>query len=101
MSQILWSNFEREEGVDLGDVFLLLQDFSLMAKAAGGETDPWPDLFDVPNLTMEGDDVDPETLANIRAQSKDFLERHGGQLDENCQSILTALLTAGHRHVDE
>jgi hypothetical protein len=63
--------------------------------AAGGDTDAWPDLFDVPNLTMEGDDVGPETLALIRQQAADFLRHFGPALDAPRLSLLRALTRAG------
>jgi hypothetical protein len=73
MSQTLWVDSAADDGIDLGDSFALLADFAEMAHACGEDYDGYPDLFGVPGLTMDGDDVPPDQLAQIRAQAAEFL----------------------------
>lgn len=93
MSALLWVDTPKGVAIDLGSPLRLLGVFAEMERVAGDAYDEFADLFGVPDATMEdGEDVEPEWLADVQRQAVQFLTRFkAAGLSEDAVAVLEDL----------
>src|SRR4051794_38687319 len=91
MTMTLWIDTEKEETIELGATLACYKAFAEMGRVAGGawQTD-YEALAGVLSQCEDQEDADPDWLADVRKQAKQFLADHNG-ISEEAQAILGQL----------